>query len=234
VNDPSPASPTFLVLGIEEVMNQVLLERLVKPGDVVYDVGANIGTHTLLLARLCAPTGIVYAFEPWPPNLESLQTNLKLNNVRNVQVVSCALSDHSGKGWFERGQDHSTGKLVRDSVQQGAGVQVPVVSLDDFVKSAEPPQVLKIDVEGAEGAVLQGAGQLLLEFRPVLICEVHSGFSGKDVRAVLQQTNYEFLVLENRAEGFGADEQIPRGCHILAYPREDKKRALASLRIKEA
>jgi len=215
-------------------MNQVLLERLVKPGDVVYDVGANMGTHTLLLARLCAPTGKVYAFEPWPPNLESLQTNLKLNNVRNVQVVPCALSDHSGKGWFQRGEDHSTGKLVGDSVQQEAGVQVPVVSLDDFAKGAQPPRVLKIDVEGAEGEVLQGAGQLLLEHRPLLICEVHSGSAGKDVRAVLQQTDYEFLVLESRAEGFGADEQVPSWCHILAYPRENRKRALASLRIKEA
>jgi FkbM family methyltransferase len=234
VNDPSPASPTFLVLAIEEVMNQVLLERLVKPGDVVYDVGANIGTHTLLLASLCAPTGKVYAFEPWPPNLESLQTNLKLNNVRNVQVISCALSDHSGEGWFQPGEDHSTGKLVRDSVRQGASLRIPVVSLDDFAKSAEPPRVLKIDVEGAEGEVLQGAGRLLLECRPFLICEVHSDSAGKDVRAVLQQTNYEFLVLENRAEGLGVEGQIPRWCHILAYPREEKKRALACLQIKEA
>jgi FkbM family methyltransferase len=134
-NDPSPHFPTFRVLGIEEVMNQILFERLLGEGDTVYDVGANVGIHTLLFSRLVGPKGKVYAFEPFPQNLDRLRANLDLNKIENVEVIASAVSRRSSRERFLPGPDVSTGKLadVSDGVNHPGALEVQTVSLDDFI-----------------------------------------------------------------------------------------------------
>ncbi len=224
LNDPSPHFPTFRVLGIEEVMNQVTFERLIHPGEVVYDLGANVGLHTLLLSRLCGSLGKVYAFEPWPENVNQLEANLQLNNIRNVEVVPCGVSSRSERARFRAGPDASQGKLVDDSnpAARPSDIEVPVCSLDDFIAQAQhrPPTFLKIDIEGGEGEALRGARCVLREFRPVVICEIHDQAVGDTVRSVFAEADYEVLVLEKGFRAVPDGESLPSWCHTLACHRE--------------
>src|SRR5579864_59054 len=86
----------FFVRGAYESELAAPILSLVRPGSVVFDIGAHIGYWTLVLSRFCGPSGTVFAFEPLPENLVRLHHNLQLNNVENVQVVSAAASDVIG------------------------------------------------------------------------------------------------------------------------------------------
>lgn len=145
-----------------------LMARYVKPGDVVVDVGANLGTTVLPLAKAVGSSGQVIAFEPQPLMAQCLQTSLTLNELFDVRVVTAALSDKSG--WA---------RIPAPDIQQGGnygamslcdqGLQVPVVCLDAF--ELHQLNLMKIDVEGFEWPVIQGAQQQLLRHRPVLYLE---------------------------------------------------------------
>ncbi len=220
LNDPAPHFPTFRALGIAEVMNQVLFERTIQPGEVIYDVGANVGLHTLLLSRLCGSEGKVYAFEPWPENAEKLAANLELNYIRNVEVIPWAVASRSRLAKFRAGPDNSQGKLIDDSSQAASrgDFEVQAISLDDFVaqRGGRAPSLIKIDVEGGEGEALRGASQLLREVRPIVICEIHSEVVGEVVRAILTEAGYDCFVLEAGFRPVGAGGSLPHWCHVCA------------------
>lgn len=140
----------------------------VKEGDLVIDVGANLGTTVLPLARAVGSTGQVIAFEPQPLMAQCLLTSLTLNEIFNVRLLSSALGDASG--WA---------KISAPSINQGGnygamslgseGLQVPVVRLDEL--ELDRCALIKIDVEGYEWPVLQGAKMLLKAHKPVLYLE---------------------------------------------------------------
>ncbi|HWZ58637.1 MAG TPA: FkbM family methyltransferase, partial [Gemmatimonadaceae bacterium] len=100
-------------LGTFERAEQDVFARTVRPGDVVYDLGANVGFYTLLAARLAGPTGRVVAFEPVPRNLGYLRRHIALNQCENVTVVAAAVSDRSGTARFRDGPAHTVGTLAR-------------------------------------------------------------------------------------------------------------------------
>lgn len=213
-------------------MNQVLFERAVRPQDFIYDTGVNVGLHTLLLTKLCGPTGKVYAFEPWPETLKKLGGNLQLKHIRNVEVVSCAASGRSRLAKFRPGPDSSQGRLVNDATQDAPhpNLEVQTICLDDFAPQAGrlPPTLLKIDIEGGEGGALRGARRTLREFRPIVICEVHDETAGEVMQAVLAEAGYECFLLETGFLAVQAEESLPQRCHLRAcHPGETNR--LASL-----
>ncbi len=166
-------------LGSYERDKQEHLARLVRRGDVVYDVGANAGYYTLLASRLAGPTGQVVAFEPVPLNVARLRAHLSLNRVANARVVEAAVSDEEGAARYatpdctETGHIADAGELVGED---RAALDVRLVTVDARVAAGElpPPDVMKIDVEGAELAVLRGAERVLRERRPRLLVELHT------------------------------------------------------------
>jgi FkbM family methyltransferase len=164
-----------------------VFQRLVRPGDVVYDVGANIGVYTRMLAQWFK-AGHVVAFEPMSDNVSLLRDNVALGGLRErVTVLPLALGDHDGE---ERLQidDVRSSTAVLDRVSGGAASAgrrhfnlpprtepVAVRRLDGAVREhALPvPQVIKIDTEGAEVLVLEGARGTLREHRPRLAVATH-------------------------------------------------------------
>jgi FkbM family methyltransferase len=178
-------------LGSYEAEVQELLVSLVKPGSVVYDLGANAGFFTLLAARLVGPAGRVYAFEPLPANLELLRRHLELNRCANVTVVAAAVSDRDGRARF--GGAGSTARLE----EEGA-VEVATARIDTLIARGElaPADLVKLDVEGAELAALEGMDGLLRDARPRLLIEFHGRrIAGVDVdsacRARLAERGYD-------------------------------------------
>ena len=165
------------IIGGWEPAAQRLMVRHVAPGSVAYDVGANIGIHTLLLSRLVGSTGRVYAFEPVPALFGRLCENVRLNpSLAAATPVQLALDDHSGSAAFYTGHHAGAGHLAASGPQTGDRIEVSTSMLDEFVyrEHHAPPNFMKIDVEGAEGNVLAGAEQVLRNARPIVMVDLHS------------------------------------------------------------
>lgn len=157
-------------LGTYELEKQKLFEEMVKKGDTIFDIGAQAGFYSLLAAELTGEKGKVFAFEPAPVNAAYLKRHIDLNKYKNIFVYEAAVSDRSGFISFELGENRFTGRI-----SASGGLKVPCVSLDDLVEKGDlpAPDVLKIDVEGAELAVLKGASALIKKYRPGIFLSIH-------------------------------------------------------------
>ena len=165
--------------------------KLIKPGDVVLDVGAHVGYYTLLASRLTGPSGCVISFEPDPGNHRHLCSHVRLNRAANVEVVRSAVGDQSGTARFRKGTGSGTGHLA------GSGdLEVPVLRLDDFLETRDVhPGFLKIDTEGAEGLVLRGSRLLLERDRPVIFLSTHGADRHRDALSLLSEAGYSFQAI---------------------------------------
>jgi FkbM family methyltransferase len=142
--------------------------RGIAPGDVVVDCGANHGFSTTLFSRWTGPLGTVHAFEPYPPNLEILRTNLELNRVDNVRVHPIALGAENGAVNLSV---HSNATIQRELKPNEPSETVPLRRLDDELGETRV-DFIKVDVEGFELELLKGA-QRILAGHPRLAIEVH-------------------------------------------------------------
>jgi FkbM family methyltransferase len=148
---------------------------IVKPGMTIIDIGAHIGYYTLLFAKRVGPNGRVLAFEPLPANFELLKRNIQLNGVPYVQAFPQAIFSRNEEIILTVPDDlpHSGDA----SVCHGRGrkeFRVPAITLDAFCDSRGlRPHILKMDVEGAEHDVLQGAAETIARCHPILLIELH-------------------------------------------------------------
>lgn len=142
-----------------------VLRAVVEPGDCVWDIGAHKGFVTLAFSRMVGPTGTVVAVEPSARNLWFLERHVEWNGIENVEIVPAALSDHRGQGAFG-GRGDSLAYTLGDGDET-----VPVRTIPDVVddRRLPHPRVLKIDAEGQEAAILEGAGPLLRADAAVLV-----------------------------------------------------------------
>lgn len=166
-------------LGIYERDKLGEMRSCIDAGSVVYDIGAQAGYHTLLASRLTGRNGMVYSFEPLPRNHDMLIRHLSLNEVFNVHPVRAAVSDQNGELCFDPGPGFMAGHLSAEG-----GLRVKCFSLDSFVGSEDrvrPPDVIKIDVEGAELKVLEGARETLARHRPTIMIDTHDFLGGDHV-----------------------------------------------------
>ncbi len=152
-------------LGSSEFHQQRRLAEIVQPGWVFFDIGANVGFYTLLASVLVQDAGRVYAFEPCPRNTRYLEKHVAINKTQNVTVFRAAVGDHSGECRFEEAEDSAMGR-----VSETGGIAVQVVALDELhAEGVLPlPNVMKIDVEGAEAPVLRGAQRMLTVSEPII------------------------------------------------------------------
>ena len=200
--------------GTYEQAVQDVLAKLLGPGKVFYDVGGGIGFFSLIAARLGA-TAI--CFEPDKTNASFVETHMALNALESkVELVRKAVFSRTGCVAFgnsspERGYGNGyvqevhvdrsarwvTGEDLSERTPKSAlCTDVPCVKLDDFVAGRALPDVIKIDVEGAESDILKGAGKLLNQARPHLICELHDAANSEFVQAQLRSKGYGLTWLE--------------------------------------
>jgi FkbM family methyltransferase len=205
----------------EQNVQDALVEHL-RPGDVVYDIGANVGFFALLCARLVGPTGHVYAFEPHPGNAKALRENAARNGLAQViEVVPIALSDTTGEAklivsrWsaFHRLEGANDAEATR---QDRGTIKVPVATLDDYVEQhgLRPPSLVKIDVEGAEIGVLRGMRRVAADAKPKIVTECHW------TNAELAETVSDFGYAVSSLDGDERVEDADPNVHTIAVPRE--------------
>ena len=162
------------VTGAYEEASVNLVKRLVRPGDVVVDAGANIGYYSLVFSSAVGSTGRVIAFEPMPHALEALTRNLRLNSVENVEVRPMAVSATSCVSRFYLGPRHHTSVASLRPRSDSTAIDIQCTTLDEALRGERQVRLLKIDVEGAEADVLKGATRTLQAGVPHILAEVSS------------------------------------------------------------
>jgi FkbM family methyltransferase len=180
---------------------QAAFEQLLQPGMCVYDVGANVGFFSVIAARLVGPEGCVISFEPLPANARQIERNADLNHLGHIQVQTEALGREDGKVSFLVSEVSAWGKLATAGCpNKPAGeISIGVRRIDTIVEEGRirKPDLIKIDVEGAEADVLAGAFQTLALLRPVLLIELHG--TNLQVARALSESNYIGHVLGSRS-----------------------------------
>jgi len=189
-------------------------DKMLAPGDLVFDVGAHHGLLTVAIAPL---TAFVVAVEPNPHNVAILQKNIQFNHLQNVRVCAVAVGDSMGE--VEVFRDSCKGGVVFWDDQSSPTTKVPLIPLDSLAEQYGFPQMLKLDVEGFENAALKGAAQMLAR-RPKIAIEVHVDWLrryGSSVKAVLDLLNldgYEVWVMPQRP----VEIRRWQGEDLTAYP----------------
>jgi FkbM family methyltransferase len=202
---------------------QDALAELIEPGQTVYDVGANIGFFTILCSRLVGPQGKVYAFEPIPENLVTLRHNIALNKLTNVVVVEQALSASTGTAemfvspWSAFHSLNVDGASKRENHgPDGGQITVATVTLDEFVQGdgISPPDLIKLDVEGAELLVVEGMRATLRSVQPLLLVEVHD--TNREYGEFIDSIDYCVRVIDGDTPTLADAGRNP---HTIAWPK---------------
>lgn len=225
--DAGASNPDY-VLGTNEPSVQAALADLLGPGDSFYDVGANIGFLTLVAARLVGTGGAVYAFEPDLANARLVRENATRNDLLQVLVVARAVGEHTGPAQLQLADYPGGHALVGSGAPPDLRGLVPVeaVALDDFVAQpgVRPPDVVKIDVEGGEAAVLDGMAATLRAHRPRLLIELDDADAPEhdrklgQVRARLEKAGYS---MERLADAYPGNDWVISHWVCCPAPRPD-------------
>ena len=206
-------------LGREKALVETVLGEL-RPGEVVFDIGANIGTHAIAFARTVGPTGKVVAFEPDRGAAARLRRNVALNGIINVLILERALGSLEGEATLFVDDAHGSGKHSLIQAADRRRVPVRLATGDDLVveEALPAPNLVKIDVEGSELEVILGLHNTLSSPQcRLVVCEVHpklleaSGQTPSDVEEALSAAGFARIELLERRDEY----------HLLAYkPRQ--------------
>jgi FkbM family methyltransferase len=221
--------------GVYEETEARLVERSIRPGDVVVDVGAHIGYYTLLAARAAGPEGQVLAFEPERENYALLTANVAANGYANVSALNKAVMAESGTQPLFVSSENAGDHHLYAGGDDRPSYDVEAVSLDDFF--AERPKavdVIKMDVQGSEPFVLQGMRELLqandsmllfTELAPQSLSD--AGSSAPEYVRALREAGFELHVIDEDA-GTVAPITVEQLAGDTDYRRENHVNLLCS------
>jgi FkbM family methyltransferase len=192
-------------LGLYEAPLARFFIRSLSTDSVVLDIGAYIGQYTLLAAKY-SPAGRVIALEPHPESYQRLLANIALNRLGNVQALNLAAGQRAERVPLLLSDQPFNSRLLPTSRSDDGMADVEVVPVDQIVREAVLPRVdvMKIDVEGAEGPVLRGAYETLSRFHPIVIVELDRererafGDEPEEILGYLRDLGYAFYALRRR------------------------------------
>jgi FkbM family methyltransferase len=196
----------------EPLVTQAIISN-VRRGMCVFDIGAHLGYYSLLFAKCVGPVGRVVSFEAATSNFLTLQKNVVINNLHNIELINLAVFSKSGTTSMSVSTaDSSSGDWSISREANGDSIQVQTISLDQFCQAKSVfPDFIKIDVEGTEYDVLIGGRETIGKSRPTMLIELHH-FDGdmatNRVPDLLRESGYRIQWLET----------WPQTSHILAQP----------------
>lgn len=212
-----------------------ILEKILKPGDIVVDAGANIGLISIFCAIKVGHNGLVLSFEPHPETYPILQKNIAINGISQIEAYNKALGSVSGTAKIYSNLQINRGAAsIVEFQQDSPSFDIEVLSLDEVLKQRKISQVdlLKIDVEGFEMEVLKGASKILSEENgPILVVECSNTRTNFDysMEALFdflnQQHNYQIYKLSHSKEKISklvaveSWEKLPQHDNILALKK---------------
>jgi FkbM family methyltransferase len=212
-------------LGTYEIELQQTIQDLVKPGMVVYDVGANIGYISLMLARQVSKTGKIFSFEALPENQERFLLNLTTSGFGDwVQLVKAAVVDKTGTVQFQIGPSGGMGKAAgsagRQEYSYTKSIEVQAICLDDFVfEQRNPaPRVVKMDIEGGEVLALPGMSRVLEQVKPVMMLELHGPEAASVAWQILKKAGYRICQMQPTYPQVDSLDGLDWKAYLLAFP----------------
>jgi FkbM family methyltransferase len=204
-------------IGTWETEFSEALAAEIKPGNICYDIGSYKGYYAGIMALKGAQQ--IYLFEPMPKNIQKITEMIQLNQSLPLNLVEAAVSNSDGEISFMIMEEDTMGKLEQSTFQQqnksNQKIQVKTLAIDSLVyqQGFIKPDFIKIDVEGAEFSVLQGAEKTLKEYKPVLMIEIHSKEIGKQCLEFLQSFYQTIYVLETGKHP--REGNVPEICHYV-------------------
>ena len=205
------------------------LERVLSPGKVFVDAGANFGIYTLLASKIVGEAGRVISFEPSSRAFPVLRRNIALNGFKNVLALPLALTDKPGRARLYYHSAVGCDSLGKDaSFEQDAHTEeIGTESLDNVLKhtSVGRVDVIKMDVQGAEELALRGANEIVTSTRPIVIFEffpegaVSLGLSPNGTWNFLEGCGYEFFIVDERGTASRLLSPPPTIANVLAIHR---------------
>ena len=220
-----------------------LIEKLLTPGMVFLDIGANIGQYSLVASRCVGPNGQVHSFEPDPETFRWLTRNVRLNQLKNIPLNQVALFDETGKKdlYLATPQDTGSNSFAMPWTFSGETCEVSCMTLDEYLKERriDRVDVVKIDVEGSELPALMGGAECLFKSKnnPILLVEFEEKRQqafGKSCAALA-----EFLTKNGYAlfrswtpipEPYVPGPEYPPSLNVLAIPTNKAASILDGLR----
>lgn len=200
------------------------LEQVLKPGGIVVDVGANIGMISIRAAKLVGPTGRVIAIEPNPTIAPFCRENIRLNGLGNVTLIQTALGANDGVVSFHCDQSDDCSRVV-----EKGGVEVPVARLDKIMETEHVREIdlLKVDVEGYEFLVLEGAVKSLARTRLIYI-EVdasnyaHFGRRTEEMLELLNSQGFDTFVSDENGKWSEVEGAITGSVNVIGKKRAER------------
>jgi FkbM family methyltransferase len=220
------------------------LASLIKPGDTIVEVGANIGTHTIPLAQKVGAHGSVIAIEVQPPIFHYLCANIALNGLFNVTTHACGCGATSEIMMIPRmdyAAPHSQNFGGVSLSRGNEGIPANVIPLDDLLAGITKINLLKLDVEGMEGEVLKGATQTIARHRPRIYLENDRLENSQALIEQLMAMDYRLWwhipPLFNPGNYFGVQENVfgnVASFNMLCLPRETQTPVVGQTEITDA
>ena len=212
------------------------LTKILNPGKVFVDVGANMGIYTLVASKIVGSTGRVIAFEPSVQSFSVLLQNIALNRSSNVVPFRVAASEKEGIAWLHHALDPSGNSLGKQANWGKDGENVDTETLDNVLERASVNHVdlIKVDVEGAEELVLRGTLDTLRTHRPVVIFEFNPGCAAGlghcpfGAAKLLESVGYELFVLGDYAKA-ASNASHPTYFNVIAIPQPPESRPPSSI-----
>jgi len=195
----------WMAMGLYEPHVAKLISEQLKPGDVFYDIGANAGYFTLVGAKAVGARGKVIAFDPHPFNVKTVKEQVALNELdATCRVEPLAIAGQEGTLKFVmtgvNANAHLEDLKAPNLTNEGEVIEVRAVRLDDYVAGHPRPTLIKMDIEGAEVAAVDGARALLSGSNPpVCLISTHGAELDRQVKEIFREYGYTFKNLE----GFG-------------------------------
>ena len=166
-----------------EYLSIKTMQQELGSGDIVVDIGANIGYYALLEARLVGDKGKVYAVEPVAHNLELLKKNIGLNNYKNMEVFQFAIGNENKTASMYISNKSNWSSMIKSELISGTIIEeksVGMITLDKFLENKPWPDLIRMDVEGYEVEIIEGMTKFLKSNKPLKIfMEIHDSRNGK-------------------------------------------------------
>ena len=210
--------------GVFEPKTTNAIKHLIRPGDVVLDVGANIGYYTVIFSKLVGPSGKIFAFEPTKHFGDVLKQNIRANHLENIEIVNVGLSNKRQKLSIDIGPSSATLHSPAEFDVIIDHEEIPLLTLNDFVRLRQLEKIdfIKIDIDGHEPLFFEGAWEVLDKYSPVVIFEVshlhylQAGFTAWDFYDSVNAKGYRFFHEDDFSE-ITSRETFLRKCGNFAY-----------------
>lgn len=224
LNDTGYIDKQIRAKGLFEQASTRAIKRFVKEGDVVIDVGANIGYYTVLFSKLAGTTGKVIAFEPTRHFGDVLRRNIEENSLGNVEVVNFGLSNKAQDLLIDIGPSSATLHSPAGFDAIISHEKISLTTLNDFVKKNNLTRIdfIKVDIDGHEPLFFEGAWDALEMYSPIVIFEIshlhylEAGVAAWDFYDLVRSKGYRFFCEEDYTEIKSRENFLMR-CANFAY-----------------